>query len=89
MEDLKEKKEKLQKLGLSALEDYLGVDISKIEPETLRALHKRAQIAMQFEREMNVSQRAVEINYLRVYKLIAEDKKELKNLIKKSLPSYI
>lgn len=89
MEDLKQKKEKIQNLGLSALEDYLGVDVSKIDAENLKALHKKAQIAMQFEREMNVSQRAIELNYLRVYRLIAEDKKELKSLIKKSLPNYL
>jgi len=82
-------KKEIQELGLNALRDYFGVDISKIDSVTLDHIHKRARVAMQFEREMGVSQRAIENNYLRVFKIIAEDREDLKRLIKKSLPQYI
>jgi hypothetical protein len=44
---------------------------------------------MQFEREINLSKRAVELNYIRVFRLVAEDKEDLKKYIKKSLPRYL
>jgi len=82
------KKKEIQELGLDALKEFFGVDVSKLDNNTLKHIHQKARIAMQFEREMNVTQRAVELNYLRVYRLVAEDKKELKKLIKKSMPKY-
>jgi len=82
-------KKEIQELGLNAIKEYFKVDISQLDRETLNHLHQRAKIGMSFEREMSVSKRAVEMNYLRVFKLIAEDKKEIKKLIKKSLPQYL
>ena len=81
-------KDEIEELGLNALKEYFGVDVNKMDSKILTHLHQRARVAMQFEREMNVGKRAVENNYLRVFKLIAEDKKELKKLIKKSIPQY-
>ena len=52
-------------------------------------IHQKAKIGMQFEKEMNVSKRAVEMNYLRVFKLVAEDRKELKKYVKASMPQYL
>lgn len=83
------KKDKIQELGLNAIEDYFNIDVSELDANTLKHLHQKAKIGMQFEKEMNVSKRAVEGNYLRVFRLIAEDKRELKTLIKKSIPHYL
>jgi len=90
MEDkiLKEKKE-IQELGLKAIKEYFQVDVYSLDKDFLEELHKKARIAMQFEKEMNLSSRAVEMNYLRVFKMIAEDKKEIKKLIKKHMPKYL
>jgi len=82
-----EKKE-IEKLGLGALKDFFKLDVTAIEPEVIKMIHNKARIAMQFEREMNISRRAIEMNYIRVFRMIAEDKSELKRYIKKSLPQY-
>jgi hypothetical protein len=37
---------------------------------------------------MNVNNRVQAQNYIRVFKIVAEDKKELRKLIKKKLPEY-
>lgn len=84
----KERKE-IEKLGLDALKEYFGIDPGEFDKETLIHLHQKAKIAMQFEREMGVSKRAVEMNYIRVFRLVAEDKAELKRYIKKSIPQYL
>lgn len=88
-ENLELQKNEIQELGLNAIKDYFKIDVSKLDKEIIRHLHQKAKIGMQFEKEMNVSKRAVELNYLRVFKLYAEDKKELKQLIKKSMSQYL
>lgn len=88
-EQIELQKQEIQELGLNAIKEYFKIDVSKLDNETLKHLHNKAKIGMSFEREMNVSKRAVEMNYLRVFKLYAEDKKELKQLIKKSMPNYL
>jgi hypothetical protein len=82
-------KQKIQELGLNAIKEYFNVDVSDLNKEALAHIHQKAKIGMQFEKEMNVSKRAVEMNYLRVFKLYAEDKKELKSLLKKSMSHYL
>ena len=82
-------KNEIQNLGLNAIRDYFNIDVSKLDKDLLAHLHQKAKIGMQFEKEMNVSKRAVEMNYLRVFKLYAEDKKEMKELIKKSMSQYL
>ena len=89
IEQLEVKRSEIQNLGLNAIKDYFKIDVSKLDKETLAHLHQKAKIGMQFEKEMNVSKRAVEMNYLRVFKLYAEDKKELKTLIKGSMSHYL
>lgn len=89
MDNLEEKKQEIQSLGLNAIQEYFKVDVSRLDKETLHALHNKAKIGMQFEREMSVSKRAVELNYIRVFRLVAEDKAELKAYIKKSIPQYL
>jgi hypothetical protein len=86
--NIETKKEEIQKLGLNAIHDYFKVDFNKFKPEFIKLIHDKAKLGMQFEREMNLSKRAVEMNYIRVFKLIASDKKELKRYIKTSMPKY-
>ena len=84
-------KEEIEKLGLNAIKEYFNIDkdeMAELKPDVLRHIHKKAHLGMQFEREMSVGRRSVELNYIRVFRLIAEDKKELKKLIKQSLPHY-
>ena len=81
-------KTEIEELGLKAIKNYFEVDTDKLKPELVRNLHNKAKIAMQFEKEVNLTKRFVEMNYLRVFRLVAEDKKELKKLIKNSLPKY-
>ena len=88
-ENLEVQKEEIQTLGLNAIKDYFKIDISRLDKDTLTHLHSKAKIGMQFEKEMNVSKRAVEMNYLRVFKMVAEDRQELKKLINKSIPNYL
>ena len=88
-DDLQIQKEEIQVLGLNAIKEYFKIDVSNLDKDTLINLHNKAKLGMSFEREMSVSKRAVELNYLRVFRLIAEDKQELKKLIKKSIPQYL
>lgn len=83
------KKEEIQGLGLSAIKEYFEIDLSKLDKEILAHLHGRAKIGLSFEKEMNLSKRSVEMNYIRVFRMIAEDKEEIKKLIKKSIPNYL
>lgn len=86
---IEDKKKEIQQLGLNAIREYFDVDVTKLDKEFLAHLHQKAKIGMQFEKEMGISNRSVEMNYLRVFKLVAEDKKEIKRLIKKSIPHYL
>lgn len=83
------RRKEIQQLGLDAIREYFNINPNDLDKSTLIHLHQKAKIGMQFEREMNLSKRAVENNYLRVFRLIAEDKKEMKKLIKKSIPNYL
>jgi len=85
---LETERKEIQQLGLKSIKDFFKID-SDLDEDTLRSLHNKARIAMQFEREMNITARAVESNYIRVFRLIAEDKEELKAYIKRSLPKYL
>lgn len=89
-ENIDEKKAEIQALGLNAIQEYFKVDITKLDKEVLNALHSRAKLGMSFERELSVSKRSVELNYIRVFRMVAEDKAELKAYIKKSpMKKYI
>lgn len=88
--ELEAKKNEIQNLGLNAIQEYFKIDLSKIDKEVIAHLHNRAKIGMQFERELSIGKRAIEMNYIRVFKLVAEDRKELKAYIKKSpMKTYI
>lgn len=84
-------KEEIETLGLNAIKDFFKLSQEQMEnlsPQIQKTIHNKAKVAMQFEKEMGVTKRAVEMNYLRVFRLIADDKKELKDFIKDSLPQY-
>jgi len=88
-ETIQEKKEEIQSHTLDALKEYLGTDVKEIDVLTtaqIGVLYNRARLGMQFEREMNVSRRAHEMNFNRTGKLITEVKEELKNDLKKTIP---
>ena len=84
-----ERRKEIEDLGLKAIREYFKVEPKDLDKDTLKHLHSKAKIAMQFERELNLSRRAVEMNYIRVFRLIAEDKEELKKYIRESLPQYM
>lgn len=78
----------IHELGLNAIRDYFQIDVDTLDKDTTINLHNKARLAMSFTREFNVSKRAVESNYIRVFRMMAEDKKELKKYIKAALPKY-
>ena len=88
IEHMDETKVEIEAIGLNAIKEFFEIDPKTLDKETLVVLHCKAKLAMQFEREIGVSRRAVELNYLRVFKLIAEDKTELKKYIKTAMPKY-
>jgi len=83
------KKKEIQDLGLNAIKEYFQIETSVLDKDTLVHLHNKAKIGLQFEKEMNLSKRSIEMNYIRVFRMIAEDKKEIRALIKKSIPQYL
>lgn len=87
--ELESQKKEIQKLGLNAIKDFFKADVENFDKDTVELIHKKAKIGMSFEREMNLSKRAVEMNYLRVFRQVAEDKKEYKKYVKASMPQYL
>lgn len=89
--NLLQEKQEINHLGLEKIREYFELDnetLIKIEPHALKHLHNMARLGMQFEKEMNLSRRASELNFIRVGKMITENKKELKEYIKRTLPQY-
>ena len=86
---MKVNKLEIQELGLNAIKDFFKADVDTFDKDTIKVIHDKAKIGMQFEKEMNVSKRAIEMNYIRVFRLVAEDKKELKKYVKASMPQYL
>lgn len=82
-------KKEIQNLGLNALKECFGVNPKDLTEKQLKFIHQKARLGLSFEKEMNLNTRAVEMNYLRVFRLVAEDKVELRKLIKKSIPKYL
>lgn len=83
-------KAEIENLGLSSIKSYFLVDPKEItDRDVLIHLLQKAKLGMQFEREMNVSKRAGEMMSFRIMKLTSEDKKELKNYIKRQMPQYL
>lgn len=88
---LENKKKKIQEKGLNKLQNYFDLTVEQIEKfdsDSLKHLHLMARLGMQFEKEMNLSRRATEMNYVRVGKLIVENREEMKKFLKRTLPHY-
>jgi len=82
----------LEKLGLESMKDFWGLEngvIESLSNKQVSVLIKKATLGMQFYKEVNIGKRAIERNTLRVCTMIAEDKAELKKLLKASLPEYV
>jgi len=82
----------LESLGLDSMKDFWGLEngfVESLSNKQVSVLIKKASLGMQFYREVNIGKRANERNTLRVCTMIAEDKNELKKLLKASLPEYI
>jgi len=91
MVELQSKKEKIQDLGLDKIQEFFKLsqkDVGGLKPDILKHLYNMARLGMQFEKEMNISKRATENNYLRIGQIITENKGELKKYIEKTMPSY-
>ena len=88
-ENLVEVRQEIQGLGLNAIKEYFNIDPSALDKEILVHLLQKAKIGLQFEKEMNLSQRAIENNNLRITKMIAENKAEMKKLLLKSMTQYL
>ena len=89
IKDFSAKKEEIEELGLNAISEFFNIKPNELDKDTLHFIHDKAKLAMQFEREINISKRAVELNYIRVFRMVAEDKKELKKYIQKAMPKYL
>lgn len=85
------KKKAIQDKALDKLQNYFDLDVHQlqsIDSAALKHLHNMARLGMSFEREMNINQRANELNNLRVGKLITENKEEMKKYLKRTIPQY-
>ncbi len=81
----------LKDKALDHLEKFLELDngdLEDINPKILQFLQSKARIGMQIFREVNIGQRSMENNIIRIYKEISLDKKQFAQFIKKSLPKY-
>jgi len=81
----------LEELGLDSLKEFWGLEngfVESLSNKQVSVLIKKASLGMQFYREVNVGKRANERNTLRICTMIANDKNELKKLLKASLPQY-
>ena len=94
-DELTSQKNEIQKIGLDKIKEYFNVNLDKLielnktDKEIIKFLYAQARLGMSFEKEMNLSKRALEMNFIRVFRLIAENKKELRQLIQKSIPQYL
>ena len=86
---LMQKRQEIQMQGLDAIKSYFDIDPVGLDKEVVRHLMQKAKIGLQFEKEMNLSQRSIEMNNIRITKMIAENKKEMKQLLKKSMSKYL
>ena len=81
----------IQEKGLMKIKDYFGIDtetLSNMDAEALKHLYNMARLGMSFEREMNLAKRSNEMNFIRISRLVHENKDEIKRYMKASLPQY-
>lgn len=90
-DDFKKQKKEIEEVSLQRLKEYLELsddEFGGLSKEQLTFITMRAKLSMQFEKEMNLTKRSVESNFIRVGKMIADDKKELREYLKKTIPNY-
>ena len=81
----------LEELGLESLKNFWGLEngfIENLNKNQVQVLIKKASLGMQFYREVNVGKRANVSNTIRVCTMIADNKDELKKMLRLSLPEY-
>ena len=81
-----------QKRGVDKIKMFLGLSVDEmgnLPRHIVDNIHKQAKIGMDLHREQNVHNRSNDGLSVRIYHLVAEDKKELKELVSSSLPSYL
>lgn len=91
-QELEGLKQIIQFRGLEKIKEYFDFDVDRLQNmdgEALKHLYNMARLGMQFEKEMNLSKRAAEMNFVRVGKLVSDSKQEMKAYIKRTLPQYI
>ena len=91
VQNLETVKTSIQEKGLGKISEYFDLSkeqLENAEVESLKHLYNMAKLGMQFEREMNLQKRATEMNFVRIGKIISENKDEMKKYIKRSLPNY-
>jgi len=88
-QDLIGKRTEIQELGLEAIKEYFQINPNSLDKNILIHLMQKAKIGLQFEKEMNLSQRSIELNTIRITRMISENKKEMKKLLMKSMAQYI
>jgi len=85
-------KERIRTKGLNKIEKYFDLDMEKLanlHPDVLNHLYKMARLGMQFEKEMNINKRAIDSTYLRIARMISENKEEMKQYLNKTLKEYM
>lgn len=90
-QNLETVKQDIEVKGLQKISDYFDLNVEQLEQldvDVLKHLSQMAKLGLQFSREMNLSKRANEMNYIRLSKLVSENQKEMQKYIKKSLPHY-
>jgi len=90
-QQLSELKLEIQEKGLHKIKayfDFTPEELENLDTEVLKHLYNMAKLGMTFEREMNISLRSQEMNYLRISKVVSDSKEEIKRYIRKSMPQY-
>ena len=88
-EHIVETKKDIRLVGLKALKNYLESDVEKVDRKDVQHLYQKAKLGFQFDKEMNVNQRINENNRIRVFKIIAENKDELKQYLHATMPGFL
>jgi len=84
-----ETKKDIRVVGLKALKDYLESNVEKIDKRVVQHLYQKAKLGFQFDKEMNVNQRSNENNRIRVFKIVSENKDELKEYLNATMPGFL
>lgn len=86
-----DKRTQINELGLDRIKGYFEItqtDLERLDKHQLKHMHNMARLGMQLEKEFSVTKRATEMNFIRVGKMLSENREELKTYIKKTLPHY-